>query len=177
MRYGIIVEGPQSPSAEVQRLRLAQHACDVVVEEPAMTPDARRRLLRLIARLKPRDELAVHGLEVFGQTTGAIIHLLREVFRKGAGVIVAREAEEPMRFEPQPGLLALVDALADHEASQTLPPVPRRRRGEAGRRMQLTAHQIEYARKLHAEGASPRAIGLLFQVAPDDIWRILDGPG
>ena len=177
MRYGIIVEGPQSPSAEVQRLRLAQHACDVVVEEPAMTPDARRRLLRLIARLKPGDELAVHGLEVFRQTTGAVVHLLREVFRKGAGVVVAREAEEPMRFEPQPDLLALVDALADHEAGQTLPPVPRRRRGEAGRRMQLTAHQIDYARKLHAEGASPRAIGLLFQVAPDDIWQILDRPG
>lgn len=177
MRYGIIVEGPQSPSAEVQRLRLAQHACDVVVEEPAMTPDARRRLSRLIARLKPRDELVVHGLEVLGQTTGAAVHLLREVFRKHAVVVVAREAEAPMRFEPQPGLVDLVDALADHEARQALPPVPRRRRGEAGRRMQLTAHQIDYARKLHAEGASPRAIGLLFQVAPDDISRILESQG
>lgn len=174
MRYGIIVEGPQSPSAEVQRTLLAQHGCDVVVEEPAMTPDARRRLMRLIARLKRGDELVVHGLEVFGQTTGGLVHLLREVFRRGAAVVLAREAEQKVRFGPEAGLSAFVEALADHETGQTLPTRLRRRRGEAGRRVQLTAHQVEYARKLHAEGASPRAIGLLFQVAPDDLWQILD---
>ncbi|MFZ3008520.1 MAG: recombinase family protein [Phenylobacterium sp.] len=174
MRYGITVEGPHPPSAEVQRMLLESHGCDVVVEEPAMTPDARRRLLRLVARLKRGDELVVHGLEVLGQTTGALVHLLREVFRAGAAVVVAREAEQKVRFVPDANLTALIDALADHEAGQALPTRLRRRRGEAGRRMQLTAHQIEYARKLHAEGASPRAIGLLFQVAPDDLWQILD---
>lgn len=175
MRYGIIVEGPHPPSAEVQRGLLAPHGCDVIVEERAMTPDARRRLMRLISRLKRSDELVVHGLEAFGQTTGGLVQLLREVFRRGAAVVVVREAKQRVRFEPEASLSALVNALADHEAGQALPTGLRRRRGEVGRRIQLTAHQIEYIRKLHAEGASPRAIGLLFQVTPDDVWRILGG--
>lgn len=171
MRYGIMVVGPQLPTAEAQLAFLAPRS-DVVVEEPAMTPEARRRLSRLIARLKQGDVLVVCGLGVFGQTTGGLIQALRDVFSKGAGVVMAAQSDQEIRFAPDAGLLAFIDAVADHEACRT-PPRPARRRGEVGRPAHLTAYQIDYARKLHAEGASLRAIGLLFQVTPDDVGQIL----
>jgi hypothetical protein len=171
MRYGIMVVGPQLPTADVQRTFLAPR-CDVIVEELAMTPEARRRLGRLIARLKRGDELVVSGLGVFGQTTAGLMQTLRDVLSRGAGVVVVGSSEEETRFAPDAGLLAFINAVADHETYQTPASLPRRR-GDVGRRVHLTAYQIEYARKLHAEGASARAIGLLFQVTPDDVSQIL----
>lgn len=176
MRYGIIVEGPRAPSAEVQRALMATQACDVIVAESAMTAEARRRIGRLIGRLKQGDELAVHGLEAFGQTTGELVLMLREIFRSGASVAILGESGEATKLgaEATPG--DLVNALAEHELSSTVTRAPlRRRRGGVGGPLRLTAHQIDYVRKLHAEGTSPRAIGLLFQVTPDDVWQIVDG--
>ncbi|MBP8247267.1 MAG: recombinase family protein [Phenylobacterium sp.] len=176
MRYGIIVEGPRAPSAETQRALMATLACDVVVTESAMTADARRRLGRLIGRLKQGDELAVHGLEAFGQTTGELSLMLREIFRSGAAVAILGEPGKATTLGPQATAGDLVNALAEHESGLTVARAPlRRRRGEVGGRLRLTAHQIDYVRKLHAEGTSPRAIGLLFQVTPDDVWQIVEG--
>lgn len=174
MRLGIILEGRRLPPAEVQRGLLTERACDVIAHEARMTPDARRRISRLIHGLRRGDELAVAGLDVFDRTTGDLVVLLRNLFQVGVTLRLVASDEDDAVLPPDDSALTIASALAEHEARRAMSEkAVRRRRGESGRRLGLTNHQIEYARKLYAEGASPRSIGLIFQATPDEVWQIV----
>ena len=139
-----------------------------------MTPDARRRLAKLLFRMTRGDDLIVHSLDVLDMSTGELAHRLRDMFEVGVTLRIALDAETALVFPPEEPMMSLVSALADHEARRPQSEKAyRRRRSSAGRDLALTNYQIEYARKMHQEGVSPRLIGLLFQASPDEIWRLV----
>lgn len=174
MRLGVILEGPHMPPPDVQRALLTARACSVIAQEERMTPDVRRRLHRLLLTLKRGDEVVVQSLDVFDKTTGELAVLLRNLFEIGVGVRVVAAEDEETLLAPEDPIVALVSLLAEHETRRPVgEKAYRRRRGAAGRRLELTNYQVDYARKLYAEGASPRAIGLLFQATPDEVWQIV----
>jgi DNA invertase Pin-like site-specific DNA recombinase len=139
-----------------------------------MTPDARRRVAKLLFRLKRGDELVVHSLDSLDMSTGELTHRLRDMFEVGVALRIAADAETSQVFPPEEPMMSLIGALADHENRRPQSEKAyRRRRSSAGRDLALTNYQIEYARKMHLEGVSPRVIGLLFQASPDEIWQLV----
>lgn len=174
MRLGIVLDGSRPAAASEQRDLLAARDCEVIAHESRMTPQVRRRLDRLIRNLHRGDELVLADLAALERTTGELAQLLRNLFQVGVAVRLARAEGDDVLLAPDDSSVALVLALSEHEGRRT--PVERayrRRRSEVGRPLELTKHQIEYARKLYADGASPRSIGLIFQATPDQIWQLI----
>jgi hypothetical protein len=169
-----MLEGPNLPRPEIQKSILEAHGCEVISHEARMTPDARRRLAKLLFRMKRGDELVLHSLEVLDMSTGELAHRLRDMFEVGVTLRIAADAERAQVFAPEEPMVSLVSALAEHENRRPQSEKAyRRRRSSAGRDLALTNYQIEYARKMYTEGVSPRVIGLLFQASPDEIWHLV----
>lgn len=149
-------------------------SCDVVLQEREATGEAVRRVDRLLFGVKPGDEVVVQSLMVFLKTTGEVVQTLRNLLDLDASVIVASSLEDQFRMEPQAPVIAALNLLAEHESRRPIQTLakPAGRIG-GGSRKPLSPYQVKYARKLHAEGESLRAIGLLFQISPQDVWELV----
>lgn len=174
MRYGIVREGPSLPPPAVQRRVLEGAACDVILQEGQPTAEAQRRLARLLFGLKPGDEVLVHCLDVFQRSTGELAQLIRNFLEVGVTLRIVGDNSEPEALKPAESVLRVLSLLAEHESRRpTRSPAGASSRLNSGSRNPLSKYQIDYARKLHREGASLRSIGLLFQVSPNEIWDII----
>ncbi|WP_309091686.1 recombinase family protein [Phenylobacterium sp.] len=174
MRYGIVRESPSLPPPSVQRRILEGAACDVVLQEGQPTPEAQRRLARLLFGLKAGDEVLVHSLDVFQRSTGELAQLIRNFLEVGVTLRIVGESSEPEVLKPSEHVLRVLSLLAEHESRRPARGPPgASSRLNSGSRNALSKYQIDHARKLHREGASLRAIGLLFQVSPNEIWEAI----
>lgn len=172
MRYGIVRDGDGLPPATLQRLGLERAACDLIVEEGRAAEQ--RRLDRLLLRLRSGDEVLVYSLAAFQRSAGEVAQLVRHLIRTG---VVFRLAEENEKFVPIAKTKAarrIVELLAAHEDQRRGRPNAQNVRG--GSRNPLSRFQIDYARKLHKQGAPLRTIGLIFQLPPDEIWELISEP-
>jgi hypothetical protein len=174
MRYGIIRDASFLPAATDQRAILQALGCDLIIQERGADPDAAQRIDRLLATAKAGDDVVVQSLMVLLRSTGELVQALRDILARGARILIAGGAHDVVAIEPDPPLLELLELLADHESRRPAGPAlrPRGRIG-GGSRNPLSPYQIDYARKLHGDGASLRAIGLLFQLSPQDVLRLI----
>ena len=176
MRYGIVREIEGHPPIAVQRDLVAQVGCDQVLEDGAPTRASLRAQWKVLFDLKPGDELVIPGIDTLQMSTGELVLLFRKFDQTGVSLrIVGGEHAASLSFtgraRPVLALLAANEAL--RPARQR--PAPRSRpRGKP-----LSRYQIDYANELRRHGASLRMIGLLFQVAPSELLRLLgpDSPG
>jgi hypothetical protein len=161
-------------SPDEQRGVLEGLGCDVIIHERSSGVEGARRVTRLLFGLKSGDEIAVQSLGAFLSTTGELARILRDLLEVGAAVIIAAEPGRQLRLAPSDGAVEVLAALAEHEAQR---PTPQLLRGSGriggGSRNPLSPYQIDYARKLHAQGASLRSIGQLFQISPEEVWRVI----
>lgn len=174
MRYGLIRDAAFLPSPSEQRVILEGLACDSIVHERNNGVEGARRVARLLFGLKPGDELVVQNLGAFLSSTGEVARRLRDILEIGASILVASAPGQVTRLGPSEAAIQTLALLADHEALR--PNVPLNRpsgRIGGGSRKPLSQYQIEYARKLHNQGASLRSIGQLFQISPEDIWKLI----
>ena len=174
MRYGLIREATFLLPPLEQRRILEALACDTIIHERNSGFEGARRITRLLFSLSSGDELAVQHLGVFLCSTGEVARHLRDLLEIGAHIVVASAPDQAVRLSPMPALVQALTLLADHESLR--PNVPLARppgRIGGGSRKPLSQYQIEYARKLHNQGASLRSIGQLFQVSPEDIWKLI----
>lgn len=164
------------PSAAIQRELLVAAVCDLIVVEGEPTPSTQRRLSKLLLGLKAGDEVTVHSLDAFQRTTGELAQMIRHFLDVGVTLRIAGEPGAADTLPLQGGVRKVLGLLADHESRR-----PRQRstgaasRANSGSRKPLSKYQIEYARKLHRDGSSLRAIGLLFQVSPAEVWEAIGG--
>lgn len=174
MRYGVVRECASLPPPAVQRRLLEAAACDVVLQESSPTPESQRRLARLLFGLKTGDEVLVHSLDVFQRSTGELAQLIRNFLEVGVSLRIVGERSEPDALKPSENVLKVLSLLAEHESRRpSRLPAGAGSRFNSGSRNALSKYQTDYARKLHREGASLRAIGLLFQVSPDEVWAAI----
>lgn len=174
MRYGLIRDASFLPSPSDQRRILEALPCDSIVHERNSGFEGARRVTRLLFSLKSGDELAVQHLGVFLCSTGEVARHLRDLLEIGASIVVAGGPDQMVRLSPSQDVIQALVLLAEHEALR--PNVPLARplgRIGGGSRKPLSQYQIEYARKLHNQGASLRSIGQLFQVSPEDVWKLI----
>jgi len=176
MRYGIVRSAESLPAPTDQREILESHGCETVIEEPATGPMAAKRLERLIPTFEAGDELMLPGLDVFLMTTADIAMALQDLLEANVVIKIATGPSTATEVRPGDPSAQIICALADHERRRPSRSVPENRpRGAGGSRNPLSRYQIEYARKLYARGTPLRAIGLLFQVSPDTIWKLVGG--
>jgi hypothetical protein len=173
MRYGVVRISSELPPPSLQRRLIEAAGCDLLLDDThplAANPPALRRKLE---RLDAGDEILVHGLEVFDLTTGGLARLLRRLFEAGVTLkIVGGPRIEILAPEnPMPRALAL---LADFESRRPTTATIRRRARNEG--PPLTQHQLKFARDMHRQGHSVRAIGLLFRLAPSEMAALLRVP-
>ncbi|ACG77079.1 site-specific recombinase, resolvase family [Phenylobacterium zucineum HLK1] len=174
MRYGVVRESPSLPPPAVQRRLLDGAACDVVLQEGQPTPEAQRRLARLLFGLKPGDEVLVHSLDVFQRSTGELAQLIRNFLEVGVSLRIVGDRAEGEALKPEQNVLKVLSLLAEHESRRpSRTPPGAGSRFNSGSRNALSKYQVDYARKLYREGASLRSIGLLFQVSPNEVWAAI----
>lgn len=174
MRYGIVRDAPFLPPPHEQRGVLEALQCDLIMEEQDATVEALRRVDRFLFRVKSRDEIIVQDLRVFLKSTDKLALFLRDLLELEASVIVAPSPETRITISPGDSVIASLTLLAAHEAHRGLTP-PKRGPGRRGlpSTKPLSAYQMAYARKLHAEGESLRAIGWLFQISPQEVSEVI----
>ncbi len=165
MRYAIIRGGEGLPARDVQLQSLARTPYDVAFEERAVTPNGQRWLLRHLQRLQRGDEVVLWGLDVLRLTTAELVTLLLRFFQSGVVVRLTQGATTET-LDPADGLRAL-SLLAQHEARRPSRAPAARRTRRSGR--PLSPYQIKYAHQMLRSGASRRAVGLLFQLSPDEL--------
>ncbi|MCR5881086.1 recombinase family protein [Phenylobacterium sp. J367] len=149
-------------------------SCDLILEEGPPTPEAQRRLTRLLSGLKVGDEVMVHSLDAFQRTTGEIAQLIRTFLELGVTLRIVSEPHDIEALPPAENVRKVLVLLADHEARRpSRMPAGSASSRNAGSRKALSKYQVEYARKLHKEGASLRTLSLLFQVSPNEVWEAI----
>lgn len=172
MRYGVVRVSPDLPPPNVQRRMIEVAGCDIVLEERQPTAASQRNLFHLLFGLKTGDEVLVHTLGAFEATTGELARLMRRFFESGVTLRVTGGSRVES-LAPEGAVPRALVMLADHETSRPARE-PARRRPRTKDTL-LTQHQIRFARDMHRRGHSMRAIGLIFQLAPNEIAEILRG--
>ncbi|MDZ4374612.1 MAG: hypothetical protein U1C74_24760 [Phenylobacterium sp.] len=173
MRYGIVRMSAALPSLQVQRRGIEVVGCDVILEERPPNLASQKVLFHLLDGLVAGDEVLVHALSALEATTGELTLLLRRFFEVGVTLRVTG-GSVAVAITPDGAMPRSLSLLADHEAARPTRP-PARRRGRT-RDAPLTQHQIRFARDLHRRGHSMRAIGLIFQLAPNEMAALIRAP-
>ncbi len=174
MRLGIIREALYLPPPASQHQALTAHGCDVLKEERGSDFVADRRVQRLISDMRAGDELTVHSLGVLVRPQGRPARVVRDILEAGVILTLAPSRATPVTFRPDHDLISLACAIADHERGRNVSPAKSVHQG--GSRNRLSKYQMEYARKLYAEGESLRSIGLLFQLSPNHVLEVVAPP-
>lgn len=170
MRYGVVRVSPDLPEPNLQRRLIEAVGCDVVLEERQATSASQRILFQLLYGLRSGDEVLVHALSAFDATTGELARLLRHFFEAGVTLRVTGGSRVESLAPDGPIPRALV-MLADHETRKPLREASRRR--ARVKDTPLTQHQLKFARDMHRRGHSMRAIGLLFQLTPNEVAELI----
>lgn len=146
-----------------------------MLEERQPTASTQRNLFHLLYGLKTGDEVLVHGLSSFEASTGGLARLLRRFFEAGVTLRVTG-GPRVETLAPEGSIPRALVMLADHETRRpTQTPVRQRARVKD---TPLTQHQLRFARDMHRRGHSMRSIGLLFQLAPNEMAELIRGkPG
>jgi hypothetical protein len=170
MRYGVVRISSDLPPPSLQRRLIEAAGCDLLLDDShplvANLPALRRKLERLDAG----DEILVHSLEVFDLTTGGLARLLRRLFEAGVILKIVGGARVET-LAPEGSIPRVLALLADFESRRPTTATIRRRARNEG--PPLTQHQLKFARDMHRQGHSVRAIGLLFRLAPSEMAQIL----
>jgi hypothetical protein len=170
MRYAIIRGGEGLPPTETQRRKLAYIPFDVALEEETATRRGQRLLARHLQRLECGDELLLWSLDVLQLPTAELLTSLLRFFQLGVAVRLTGGAMIET-LNPAGGTPRALSLLAEHEARRPSRPQAARRNRPSGR--PLNPYQLKYARQLLRRGTSLRAVGLLFQLAPDELSLLL----
>jgi len=178
LRYGIVRVASYLPTADWQWAMLEGLGCDLVQEVYGEDFATDRRVGHVLFQLAKGDEIVVHNLAVLARNMVQTVRVLRNLIELDVSVLVSADGSAVNAITSADSAFDVLAFLAEQE-HQRFPDsaMPDRRRVQGGSHNPLSKYQIDHARKLYAQGTSLRAIGLVFQVSPNDVWSAIAPPG
>lgn len=174
-RIGLTRAHPSLPTVERQGDILTTIGrCDALIEvERGVAGD--KRLEKTLATLGAGTTVCVVSIDAFGRPIGDLVRLLRDLAELSISVAIVGGAEGETVIRPKSDVIELLRQLSacsgrSHGAT-----------GEGARwygrsfrsATQFNRHQVLHARKLYGEGLSLRAIGLIFETSPEEVWKVV----
>lgn len=173
LTYGIARGLPHLPPLDDQRARLLALGCDVILEERDDGHAAQRAIRGVVQNVRKGDDLLIWDLSALRFSTGELVGVIHRFRGEGARLrIVGNAADHDLTATSE--LEITLGLLADHERARPSRAAPRTRPSAPSRG--LTRHQRRYAQELRRRGESLRAIGLLFQMTPEELRGALREP-
>ena len=179
MRFGYARVSSEGQYLDAQLDALRAVGCDLIFSEKVSgAVDDRKELCRVMARLRPNDELVVTRLDRLARSTRALLNLSQEICSRGA---LLRSLQEPWAdFTTSHGrlMLAVLAGLAEFERSLI---ITRTREGRDraraqgtrfGRKPKLTLHQRDEAARRVRSGETLKAIAKSYNVSHSTISRL-----
>jgi len=174
-RIGLARSDPSLPDIGRQRELLTETGgCSVVIDIAAGAA-GEKRLERSLAALPRETTLCVVSLDVFGRSLPDLVRLLRDLGELSISTAIVSAKEGETLFRPRKDVVELLRRLSAYNGRTPGPTTDGphwygRSFRPAG---QFNRHQVLHARKLYGEGMSLRAIGLIFQTSPEEVWKVV----
>ena len=174
-RIGLARSHPSLPDIERQRDLLAEAGgCSVVVDVAAGAA-GEKRLEKSLAALPKGTTICVASLDVFGKSLPDMVRLLRDLGELSITIAIVSAKDGETLLQPRKEVVQLLRHLSAYNGRVPGPSADGPHwYGRAFRTAaQFNRHQILHARKLYGEGMSLRAIGLIFQTSPEEVWKVV----
>jgi len=170
LRYGFVRDIGGQPPVAMQRRYIERAGCDLLLEEGLPTRRSLTAQRDLLFGLKTGDALLVTSVDVLQMSTGDLVMLLRHFAQGGVALLlVSEQGASSVAFSGAARILSLL--AANEELHPTRQRSSRRSRP---RGKPLSRYQIDYAIDLKRRGASLRMIGLLFQMSPGELQKLIN---
>lgn len=176
MRVGIVRKDPTLPDIDRQARILTDAAnCTRIIEAEGGGVGV-RRLDRQLQTLKGGDVVCVAGLNALSPNLGRLVKMIHNLAAARVSVCIADGKGPEVMISPDDTTTPLLRLLSACDPHRQAPPD-----GSTvwhGRRFppaeDLTTYQRDHIHKLHKDGMSLRAIGLIFRTSPGEVSRILE---
>ncbi|WP_218054322.1 hypothetical protein [Phenylobacterium immobile] len=168
MRYGMIRDILELPVSKRQEEQLLAAGCETVVLVGGGSLEAHSRMLGFLEKLRAGDTLTVCGLEAFYLPPRQMMRSLKNLLQTGVFLEVIGKNARISKITPSDDVIDLMDLISREEIRWL------GRSGETDRPFgDLSAFQIDYAKRLRKQGISMRYIGQIFRLSPLDLERAL----
>lgn len=174
-RIGLARSHPSLPDIERQRGLLAEAGgCSIVIDLAAGAA-GEKRLERSLAALPKGTTLCVISLDVFGRSLPDLVRLLRDLGELSISIAIVNAKEGETLFRPRKDVVELLRRLSAYNGRTPGPTTdgPQWYGRSFRPAARFSRHQVLHARKLYGEGMSLRAIGLIFQTSPEEVWKVV----
>lgn len=161
---------PSAPlSVRLQAAALTDAGCEMVLEVAAGA-EGSRSVSDLLQRLGPGSRIFLTGLEAINRPLPETLRVLAGLLDAGVEVCIV-DQRGGQTLSPQPTTAQALRAVAMFASNE------RSRSTSAGGRppksQNLSKIQVQFARRLHASGESPRTIGLICRASPEAVLAAL----
>lgn len=173
-RIGLTRGDPSLPPLERQIAILTKAGrCETLIEaESGASGD--KRLDRLLRGSGPGATICVVSLDVFHRPLHDLIRLLRDLAELSITVAIVSRNDGEVAIAPDARVVELLRQLAAFNGKTSTGAETARWYGRTFRpAARFTNEQALHARKLYREGMSLRAIGLIFETSPEEIWKVI----
>lgn len=156
------------PVTKRQEEQLLAAGCETVVSVGGGSLEAHGRMLTFIEGLTAGDTLIVCGLEAFYLPPRQMMRSLKGLLDKAVYLEVIGKNARISKIMPSDDVIDLMDLLSREEVRWL------GRSNETDRPFgDLSAFQVDYAKRLRKQGMPMRAIGQIFRLSPLDLERAL----
>lgn len=172
-RIGLVRGHPSLPDLERQSEILTTIGeCPTVVE---IGTGGGKRLEKFLSALPKGTTVCLVSLDVFGKALPDLIRLLRDLGELSISTAIITRKDGETLIRPDREAVELLRHLSAYNGRT--PPQTSDGPQWYGRTSRTAAgfnrHQVMHAKKLYREGMSLRAIGLIFQTSPEEVWKVV----
>ncbi|MCF8504932.1 MAG: hypothetical protein K9G59_08455 [Caulobacter sp.] len=174
-RIGLVREHPSLPDLERQsEILTTVGECPTVVEV-GVGAGGGKRLEKMLSTLPKGPTVCLVSLDVFGKALPDLVRLLRDLGELSISVAIITRKDGETLLRPHEETVELLRRLSAYNGrSQPQPGDGPQWYGRTSRAAsEFNRHQVLHAKKLYGEGMSLRAIGLIFQTSPEEVWKVV----
>lgn len=174
-RIGLVRAHPSLPDLERQsEILTTVGECPTVVEVGSGAGSG-KRLEKFLSALPKGTTVCLVSLDVFGKALPDLIRLLRDLGELSISTAIITRKDGETLIRPHREAVELLRHLSAYNGrTQPQPGEGPQWYGRTSRTAsEFNRHQVMHAKKLYGEGMSLRAIGLIFQTSPEEVWKVV----